>query len=226
MNSLGGRMLKVLSFALISLFMATASWATDGKLIYAKGVVKINGKKIKKLEKINYGDKVYVGLNSIAVIKVNPNSTIKLKAKTEVIIQKPVNKKGKRVNSLYLSAGQAFIKVMGNKTHGFEVKAKNAVMGVRGTQFFAALVENPDEEENVWMCVNEGQVIVQVADNKNPVLVNKGEGILINSDKNPIAKQYEWTKKLNWKMEGKYKHIKDTTNLKDVYYDAEGFEYD
>ena len=101
-------------------------------------------------------------------------------------------------------------------------------MGVRGTMFFVSTPKfSKNVKVNTWMCVNEGSVAVYTKeDSKKFVLVKEGEGVVVNSPKLPEVKKYSWTKELNWKFEGKFKDVEDKTNIQNIKYDLDDFNYD
>ena len=104
------------------------------------------------------------------------------------------------------------------------LQTPTAVMGVRGTQFF---VSSAPKKKNVWMCVNEGEVQVYFKENPNKfVSVKEGQGVVINSDNLPEVKNYEWTKKLNWKLEGSAEEIEDKTDIQGINYNLKDFVYE
>ena len=139
-----------------------------------------------------------------------------------MIIKKPRISKTINSQSFILKTGEAFVKAQKTKTNRYFVKSKNATFGVRGTQFFVSAIK----KDNVWMCVNEGSVAVKTQASKKYIVVNAGEGVVIDSPKLPKARRYTWTKNLNWKMNGSYNEIKDSTIIENLDYVIENFDYD
>ena len=76
-------------------------------------------------------------------------------------------------------------------------------MGVRGTRFFTSYgISKNQSKTDDWMCVDAGTVEVADITKKNSLMINSGEGILIDATKGLTEpKSYEWTKKLNWEMD-------------------------
>jgi len=215
--------LKVLILLLLS--FSQVIYAADGSVRFAKGKVYVNGKKVVKGAPLNYQDRIVVGKKAHAIIAIKPGTIIKLKPKTILIIEKPARNK-KKSFSLYsyiLERGDIFVRAKNTKKNKYQVKTKNAVMGVRGTTFF---VSSAKKKKNVWMCVNEGEVEVRASEKAKPVIVKAGEGVVVNSDSAPEVKQYAWTKELNWKFSGKLEEIKDATNIQNINYDIDDFDYD
>lgn len=205
-------------------FLSVSVFAGDGAVLFIKGKAFVNSKKVKKNSGFNYGDTFSTGEKSIAVIKIKPGLNIKLKENSILKIQKPKILKRGREFSYTLEAGEIFIQAKKAKYDKFNFKAADSIMGIRGTQFFISSKDS--RKNNVWMCVNEGSVEVSVAKNKKTVLVKAGQGVNINSNNLPQVKQYEWTNDLNWKMTGSFDEINDLTDIQNINYDLESFDYD
>ena len=209
---------------LILFILSNSVIAADGIILFSKGQVNINGFKVAKKAPFNYGDVISTSKKSLAIIKIRPGTVIKMKSNARLLVEKPIKKNGKTDYSYVLKYGDIFIKAKSGKKRSYSVRAKNAVMGVRGTQFF---VSSSKEKKNIWMCVNEGKVSVSFDKRPNQeVLVKEGEGVVINSDSLPEVKQYDWTKKLNWTNTGTYKDMNDTTDIQNINYDLKNFNYD
>ncbi len=215
------KLTKVLFFILL---FSTQAFSADGRILFLKGKAWKNKKRITKKTQLHYGDTLLTDKDSMLVVKINPGATIKIKPQSSFKILAPKKKSSTTYNRYLLKFGEAFVKAKRTKTQRYHVKARNAVMGVRGTQFFIS-VSNLGNKD-LWMCVNEGQVEVSVEGNTKTVKVNAGEGILVNSNQLPEVKKYDWTKKLNWKMQGSYKDIKDETHMNHVHYDIKSFDYE
>lgn len=210
------------NFVWIIILIASSSFAADGKIVFLKGEVLLNGKTTTLKAPISFGDKVITKKEALAVIKMNKNAVIKIKQNTELSIPLPKKDNKKTTNVYSLIVGEIFIKANQKKNETYQVKTKNTIMGVRGTQFFIS----SGKDKNVWMCVNEGKVAVSINGQEGEVLVREGEGVVINSNRLPKVKQYAWTKKLNWKLNGNYEELKDETNIQNLNYDLENFNYD
>lgn len=214
-----------MNFIVLLLLTLTFSvHAADGKLSFLKGDVKVNGIKALKKSEIFFGDTISVGKKSLAVLRINPNSILKIKENSSVKIQVPKRNKGIREYSFLLKHGDIFVKAKSGKKRRYKVKVRDAIMGVRGTNFF---VSSAKVKKNIWMCVNEGVVAVYFKNApKKLILVKKGEGVVINSKELPEVKQYSWTKELNWKNEGDFEEISDKTNIQNINYDLKNFNYE
>jgi ferric-dicitrate binding protein FerR (iron transport regulator) len=89
----------------------------------------------------------------------------------------------------------------------FRVKTRFATFGVRGTQFFTSTSGDND----AWMCVKEGFVVV--TKDKKKVEVPAGKGVF--TDKKDISKPaaFAWTRKINWKMDASEGDLDHKVNL-------------
>lgn len=213
----------MLKYLFILLTIPTLTFASDGKITFLRGNISINGVQAELKSPLQFGDIVESSKASLAVIKVFPDTTIKLKANSRIIIPPPKMNGNKRKYSYILEHGDIFIKAKKTKGKSYSVKVKDAVMGVRGTEFF---VSSSKHKKNIWMCVNEGKVSVSFSNKKDEILVKAGQGVVINSDKLPEVKEYSWTKKLNWKMQGNFQQINDSTDIQNINYNLRNFSYD
>lgn len=211
------------SFACILFFITFYVQASDGKVIFSKGEVLINGKASTKGTEFSYKDKIVVKDKGLAVIHINPATKIKLKAGAELIIEKPLRTKSTSSFTYILNQGEIFIKAKRTKQNRYNVKTKFATMGVRGTEFFVSTSKSQKSRD--WMCVREGQVEVSVKNATGTVLVNKGEGVAISEGVLPNKQRYKWTTKLNWKFDGD-SGLEDTTDIQNINYNLEDKEYD
>jgi len=214
----------VIVISLCLFLVCTQAVAADGRILFLKGKASINAKIIKKSAKINYGDTFKTGPKSVAILSIDPGTTLKLKEGSTVTIEKPKILKSSIIYTYLLKKGEIFVEAYKKKNTNYQVRSKHAVMGVRGTVFFVSTLKG--EKANIWMCVNEGAVEVSLDNNPNSVLVKEGEGVQINSPDLPKVKKYKWTKDLNWKMSGNFDEVNDTTDIQSKNYDFEKFQYD
>lgn len=110
------------------------------------------------------------------------------------------------------------------------LRAGGVVMGVRGTEFFAAFGPGnsggASKPQDLWMCVDRGEVEVSAPDRKQ-ALVRAGQGIRIQAGKDLTPPQeYAWTKKLNWKMDAAEGDLKNTVRIESTYPDLLQQDYD
>lgn len=198
------------------------AYCSDGVIKFIKGDVKINNKKAKTKQVFNFGDTFTTSKSSLAIISIDNKSILKLKQNTKLTIEKPIINDVTQ-NIFSLAKGEIFLNAKNTKKDKYQVKTRTAVFGVRGTEFF---VSESGDKNNTWMCVNEGQVSVSIKGKTQEVLVNAGQGVVVNSNKLPKVKNYAWTKKLNWKMSGDYEELKDETDIQNINYDIQNFDYD
>jgi hypothetical protein len=215
-------LIKIIS--IIILIVTSSAFAQSGAVMFIKGKAFVNNKQILVKAKFKYGDTFSTGEESMAIIKINPGLKIKLKENSVLKIQKPKKNKQGKTYSYALDAGEIFIKAQKSKINKHNFLVKDSIMGIRGTLFFIS--DRNKDKKNIWMCVNEGAVEVSVGNNKKTVLVNAGEGIQIDSNKLPKVKQYNWTNDLNWIMKGTFDDINDLTDIQNINYDLESFDYD
>ncbi len=217
-------MLKILLFN----FFLVLSVFGSTELFFIKGLVQVNGKDVSKGKALLDGDKVIVGSKSLAVIKFDKKAVIKLTENSELIIKK-LNDKSESPTSLVLNAGAIFSKILIKADSGkrnFEVRAKSAVMGVRGTEFFTAYSQDKKQKNDLWMCVNEGLVEIVTDNQKGKVEVKQGEGVFIKKGSETTSpKKYAWTKKLNWKLNPSEGDLENKA-MDEMYQDLLDQDYD
>ena len=179
-------------------------------------------------EPLDPGDLVETGSGSIAVIRINDNTQVKLREETTLWIESVTG--GPAVT---LQSGGVFARVaktiggMGRRIAGFEVKTPTVVAGVRGTEFFVAYGRTVDEAPDLWLCVNEGVVDVAVPSTGEVVTVKEGEGINILAGLQATEPRYfPWTDNLNWNFDPDTGNIVDDTNLDSAYADLLDQDYD
>ena len=207
---------------MILLTISLQSIAADGRVMLIKGSAFKNDKNLSKNSSLLFGDEIRTEKNSLLIIKLEPNTLIKVKEKTTLKIEKPLVINDKKNYSFALKRGEAFVKAHRTEKTSYSVKTNNAVFGVRGTQFFVtSSPENPS-----WMCVNEGEVEVKLTDKKEKIIVKAGMGVSVEKNKIPTPHKYKWTKNLNWKMEGDIAEVIDTVNLESINYKIEEQDYD
>lgn len=154
------------------------------------------------------GDRVTVSKGGLVILK-SEDTTLKLSGSS---IIEPYKEQEKTV--IKLIKGAIVSKV---KKKSFEIKTKNAVFGVRGTEFFVST----SEEDQSWMCVNEGIVNANTL-NQN-IDVPAGLGVFVGRGEVSKPMAYKWTKGINWEAEDgtriKEHNIKLDYDLLDQFYD-------
>lgn len=228
----------VFIFFLFVLFNNFSS-ASEGKLIYAKGVVQVLDKKknkkmfqrIKKGATFNAGDIIRTKKGALAILELAGGSKLKLNSASAVTIKKAK----KNDEEVRLNKGSVFINVLKSKLNKktkprFRLKTKTVSMGVRGTSFFASFGEKAKKKKqrrDLWMCVNTGLVEVTSNKSKQKVSVKAGEGIKVEKgNKISEPKPLEWTKKLNWNMEESKGDLVNKASIESAYTDVLDEDYD
>lgn len=212
--------MKIIIITLLTLSLNAFS-AT--KVIYVKGDVTVNEAKLTKKSKLNVGNIIKTFEKSLAILEVKNLMKIKINENSTFIVKNVVPKKRKA--SLFLKAGSAFLDVIKNKNNNITLTTKSTAMAVRGTKFFAAYGrENKDANDDLWMCVKEGKVVIETAGKS--VTVKEGEGVFVEKG-NAIGKPrpYKWTQNLNWEMNTK-KDVLNKVNIKAQYDDLVDLDYD
>ncbi len=188
---------------ILSLFLLLSSFSlyAEGfyEITFQKGIVEITRKGITVVPPIMVGDRIQVSKGGLLVLK-GQGEVIKLMGDT--IITPMVTKEGTLID-LVKGAVVSFI-----TKKSFQVRTKNTVFGVRGTQFFVSASDGPD----AWMCVQEG--VVNVAKKSKTVDVPAGKGVFIDDKDISEPKSYEWTKGINWKMDPKEGELDHKLKLK------------
>ncbi len=185
--------------------------AQEIKMIFLKGDVTVKRENtIIETKDIKANDVIKVGANSLAILKNNAE-TIKIVPNTEIIYL-PTSTE----TVVQLNAGGVISQIHKKK---FKVNTKSVAFGVRGTQFFTSV----DDKNQAWMCVNEGEVEV-INEKQTPTIVTKGKGVFVANGKTTPPKTYQWTKEINWGMDGltAEPNIKIETSYEDIL----DFDYD
>lgn len=188
---------------------------------------------IDKATKIPIGHIVETKKDSLILMSIADVVKVKLNELSRLKIEPPKkNAQGKKERNLFLELGNAFVDVftkkLKNKNEALRVRTKTVAMGVRGTQFFAALAKSPKKvlKKDVWMCVKKGEVIVQSLKDGKEVSVKKGEGVVVPSGEGISApKALPWTSNLNWSMDIKEDMV-NKVPIEQAYYDLLNVDYD
>ncbi len=148
---------------------------------------------------VKTGDRVTVSKGGIVILK-SENTTLKLSGSSVI---EPFEENEKTV--INLIQGAIVSKV---KKKSFEIKTKNAVFGVRGTEFFVST----NKEEQSWMCVKEGTVNAKSL-NQN-IDVSAGLGVFVGRGGVSKPEAFKWTKGINWEVENANLIKEHNVNLK------------
>lgn len=213
--------------------ISSIALCTEIKIKFIKGRAKVNQAFLKKTSELKYGDVIKTGANSLVILQLGNYSNVKINELSSVKIQPPKQtKSGKKRRGIILKAGSVFVnaaqKALKKDGSTLVVKTKFASMGVRGTEFFVSYStsEKEKQKKDIWMCVNEGQVVVFNRKTRTKTFVNQGEGIQVpfgkdTSKPRPLA----WTKKLNWSMNPKT-DVVNKIDIREAYYDLLNVDYD
>jgi ferric-dicitrate binding protein FerR (iron transport regulator) len=179
---------------------------------------------------VKKNDTITTGARSLAVLKLDDGSNIKINEKSSLSIGKASSTQ----SLINVQKGSAFFRVLKKnfinqkakkKKHKFVVKYKTVAMGVRGTEFFVS--DGKENSSDIWMCVNEGKVVVKSNSEKESTLVKAGEGIVVkNGKKTSSPKPLKWTRNLNWKMDNQKGDLTNKVSIEEAYTDLLEHDYD
>jgi hypothetical protein len=171
---------------------------------------------------IQVGDVVRTGEVSTAVITLENNADIKLRADTAL----DLSVLGEEVK-LRLLKGSIFSRVRAKIFKSYGVEAETVLAGVRGTEFFLAYGRIINEAPDIWLCVNEGSVDVTVKETDERTVVREGEGInILGGSRLTAPRKYRWTRDLNWNTDPEQGSVADFTDLNQAYSDLLDQDYD
>lgn len=177
------------------------------KVLYAKGDAYFtredNRRNIVKGDLLMPNDIVETEADALVVLsfgedykskmKVTQNSQVTLEPISE--IQDGSDKV--RQQSLYVKLGNIVIDYVNKekKKNRLEIKTKSASMGIRGTRFFVHVTP----EEDTVVAVHHGVVAVKHMKNKNLVVLNNKQGVVMSPDTaRDRMESPSWFKQINW----------------------------
>ncbi len=200
--------------------------AVSGAVVYTEGDVTLSSggssHEAQIGDSIGPGDTIATGASSLAVIDLANATTLKLRENTTLAVDSIGE-----ATSVTLSKGGVFTSIAHKLTSTFSLKASTAVAGVRGTQFFVAYGRTIDELPDVWLCVNQGAVQVDLPAAGQSTVVKEGLGInIVGGGKLTLPRRYPWTRKLNWNNDPAAGRVADSTNLEQAYADLLDQDYD
>ena len=167
-------------------------------------------------------DLITTEADSLAVIRLSDGTALKIRENT--IIRIAVLSDSAAID---LHEGSFFSKVTKQLVGRYTVKTPTVVAGVRGTEFFIAYGRTIDDQADVWLCVDTGEVEVAVPETEEQVIVRAGEGINILAGLDITRpKKYKWTEDLNWNIDPSKGDVLDRTDLDAVYSDLLDLDYD
>ncbi|MDP3543614.1 MAG: FecR family protein [Elusimicrobiota bacterium] len=226
MTTMSRLLLVPLLLAAAPLF-AAESKAPSARLAYVTGDVTVESKSGGGLGKtgarLDHGASVTTAQGAGTVIELPDGSRLKLRESTRVAVTWPGtnDSKSETLTEAFLSYGSVFAKITKRLAgRQFNVRTPSAVAAVRGTEFFTAYGRAKGKSRDLWVCVNEGAVMLETPKSKKGLLVPAGKGVLIKAGVDLTAPQaYDWTRALNWNMDDASGPVEDTTSLDGAYAD-------
>lgn len=220
------RFAALVAACMIAVALPAVVSALSGAVVYTEGDVTLRSGTVSQDaqigDSIGPGDTIVTGPRALAVIDLANGTTLKLREKTTL----SVDSIGE-ATAVTLNAGGVFTSIAHKLTGSFSLKASNTVAGVRGTQFFVAYGRTIDAEPDLWLCVNQGIVQVDLPAAGETTLVKAGLGInIVGGVKLTTPRPYPWTRKLNWNNDPSTGKVVDVTNLEQAYADLLDQDYD
>ena len=210
----------------LALALPMAASALTGSIVYTEGPVTLkttSGSADAEIgDTVDAGSTIITGPRALAIIDLANGTTLKLREKTSLA----VNSIGD-ATTVTLNTGGVFTSIAHKLAGTFNLKAATTVAGVRGTRFFVAYGRTIDAEPDIWLCVDQGTVQVDLPAVNASTLVPAGKGInIVGGEKLTTPRPYPWTRKLNWNNDPKAGIVDDTTNLDYAYADLLDQDYD
>lgn len=196
--------LKLSTF--LGLLLCSHSFASS--LFYTKGEVKVDGQAAQKGDEVKVGQIIETGPGALAIIDIEGGSKLKVEPNGQVkLTLLNHEKKGSLISLL---KGKIITKARKLETDKdrLQIDARKASFAVRGTLFFVG-IDNSKKQDDVWMCVEHGEVVVRGSQEKKVTSVKAGEGVVVkNAQKTSAPAYFPWTSKINWEVE-------ETSEIKD-----------
>ena len=196
----------------------------EARIVHARGTVLQVGTPSVPIQTgsvIAAGSRIRTSQNAILVLETSEGARLKVKGDSEIEIGDGSHP-GAR-----LHRGGVFAKIpkLKGARPAYRIRARAAVMGVRGTEFYSGFGSKSSE---LWMCVREGEVeVITPRTPEKPVLVTAGLGVWIREEgPPPEAKPYEWTKQLNWNQDPDAGELEDRTRPATGYPNPIQYNYD
>lgn len=216
-----------LSFLLFASLCIPTSLFARAQVVYLEGDVTIERRgQVADADfgdAVMEGDRVRTGARSTVIIDLGSAGELKLRADSEVVIEE----NRVREATVSLEHGGLFSRVRSSYEGRFRVRTDTVVAGVRGTEFFTAFGRTIDDRPDLWLCVETGEVLVEVPEAGASQLVRAGEGInILAGTQLTTPRRYRWTLELNWNMDPDAGPVFDTTDLDRAYGDLLDQDYD
>jgi ferric-dicitrate binding protein FerR (iron transport regulator) len=209
-----------------ALLLPAAAWAVKGSVTYTEGIVTLRSGGASREaaigDELAPGDVVVTGPRSLAILDLANGTTLKLRESTTLSVDSIGD-----ATSVSLAAGGVFTNIARKLSGTFNLRASNTVAGVRGTRFFVAYGRTIDELPDIWLCVDQGSVQVDLPSAGQSVLVPAGKGVnILAGAKITTPRPFPWTRKLNWNADPAAGDVEDATSLEQAYSDLLDQDYD
>jgi ferric-dicitrate binding protein FerR (iron transport regulator) len=209
-----------------ALAVAPELQAAEGRFVYSVGMVQVHrGGRTLEAEaglEVGRGDVVETGRDGSAVLELAGSVEVKLRENTRLSL----DSLERSDIAVGLAKGGLFSRVAQRLSGRYSVRTDAAVAGVRGTEFFVAYGRRIDALPDVWLCVNEGSVEVQIPESSQSLTVREGEGInIVGGTKLTKPRRYAWTRRLNWNTDPAKGGVMDRTDLDQAYSDLLDQDY-
>ena len=137
--------------------------AINGKVVFLKGKLSINGAVAKLGAPVKFGDKLKTAKKSRAAIQVAGKNVIMMHPKSNLTFEV------KRREGLFKVSRGALSAVIKNRdvVKGFKVQTPTAVAGVRGTTLF---VKSIKKKKRTYACVCNGKVHLKTPEGKSQLI--------------------------------------------------------
>ncbi len=191
--------MKVILGTLMALSVWTQCWGSS--LFYTRGDVKIDGVAAKKGDAVTVGQEIETGAGALAIVDLEGGSKLKIEPNSSVKIALLNNEKKGSLISLIKGKVITKARKLEVGKDRLQINARKASFGVRGTLFFVGIDESK-KKDDVWMCVEHGEVVVRGADETKVTSVKAGEGVVVaDAKKTSTPAYFPWTSKINWEVD-------------------------
>lgn len=219
-----GLSMKLFLIVLVVVQFINTSYAAS--VIFTKGQILLDSKPAEVGDALAVGQNIESGADSMAILdleggskfKLEPNSVVKITALNH-------SQKG---SLLELVRGNILVKArkIKDKKDLLGVSARLVSLGVRGTLFFVG-IDDTDKKSDVWMCVEEGEVLIKGKDDKSLTKVKAKQGVVVkNAQKTSKPTFFPWTSKINWELDHEKSVLSNENALKEAYLNPLRRNYD
>ncbi|MCF8058511.1 MAG: FecR family protein [Bacteriovoracaceae bacterium] len=210
---------------LIIVYLSLLSTLTfsQGQILKVIGDVKVAGKVVKTGAFFRESQTLTTGSKSLALVRFSTGSTLKINENSSLRLQQRNPKKS--ITTFRLLKGSSFFSKDPTKIEKMNVLAKNVSMGVRGTVFFVAFGQKA--EEDVYMCVHKGKVLIKGSEQKKATVVKAGKGVVVaKGKKSSTPMTLPGTESLNWNFDPNSTELINKAKIDENYQDPIQRDYD